>query len=81
MRELKNGVFGGWSEGILNFPPTYKYEVNSDKYYGEDPKVGKRSPAWYAFILRCGFHVCKSCAFIFIYLLTKPLFCLCFQIS
>ncbi|XP_068502558.1 type IV inositol polyphosphate 5-phosphatase 3-like isoform X2 [Phaseolus vulgaris] len=46
MRELKNGVFGGWSEGILNFPPTYKYEVNSDKYYGEDPKVGKRSPAW-----------------------------------
>jgi len=50
MRELKNGVFGGWSEGRLNFPPTYKYEVNSDKYYGEDPKVGKRSPAWYAFI-------------------------------
>uniref|UniRef100_I1MP27 Inositol polyphosphate-related phosphatase domain-containing protein n=1 Tax=Glycine max TaxID=3847 RepID=I1MP27_SOYBN len=46
MLELKNGVFGGWSEGVLNFPPTYKYEVNSDKYYGEDPKVGKRSPAW-----------------------------------
>ncbi|KAG5012450.1 hypothetical protein JHK86_024711 [Glycine max] len=49
IRELKYNVFGGWSEGVLNFPPTYKYEVNSDKYYGEDPKVGKRSPAWYAF--------------------------------
>ncbi|ESW23942.1 hypothetical protein PHAVU_004G089300 [Phaseolus vulgaris] len=54
MRELKNGVFGGWSEGILNFPPTYKYEVNSDKYYGEDPKVGKRSPAWCDRILSYG---------------------------
>ncbi|XP_027358254.1 type IV inositol polyphosphate 5-phosphatase 3-like isoform X2 [Abrus precatorius] len=47
MQELKNGVFGGWSEGTLNFPPTYKYELNSDKYFGEDPRVGgKRSPAW-----------------------------------
>ncbi|XP_022631844.1 type IV inositol polyphosphate 5-phosphatase 3 isoform X3 [Vigna radiata var. radiata] len=54
MGELKNGVFGGWSEGILNFPPTYKYEVNSDKYYGEDPKVGKRSPAWCDRILSYG---------------------------
>lgn len=58
MRELENGVFGGWSEGVLNFPPTYKYEVNSDKYYGEDPKGGKRSPAWYAFVLRFCFRVC-----------------------
>ncbi|KAG5130719.1 hypothetical protein JHK84_037116 [Glycine max] len=39
IRELKYNVFGGWSEGVLNFPPTYKYEVNSYKYYGEDPKV------------------------------------------
>ncbi|KAH1260584.1 Type IV inositol polyphosphate 5-phosphatase 3 [Glycine soja] len=54
IRELKNGVFGGWSEGVLNFPPTYKYEVNSDKYYGEDPKVGKRSPAWCDRILSYG---------------------------
>ncbi|RZB61328.1 type IV inositol polyphosphate 5-phosphatase 3-like isoform X2 [Glycine soja] len=54
MLELKNGVFGGWSEGVLNFPPTYKYEVNSDKYYGEDPKVGKRSPAWCDRILSYG---------------------------
>ncbi|KAL2334971.1 hypothetical protein Fmac_016184 [Flemingia macrophylla] len=52
--ELKNGVFGGWSEGNLNFPPTYKYEVNSDKYFGDDPKVGKRSPAWCDRILSYG---------------------------
>lgn len=50
MRELKNGAFGGWSEGMLNFPPTYKYEVNSDKYYGEDPKAPKRTPAWYCLL-------------------------------
>ncbi|XP_057445907.1 type IV inositol polyphosphate 5-phosphatase 3-like isoform X2 [Lotus japonicus] len=54
IRELRSGVFGGWSEGILNFPPTYKYEVNSDKYYGDDPKVGKRAPAWCDRILSYG---------------------------
>jgi len=47
MRELKKGrVFDGWCEGELNFPPTYKYEMNSDKYYGQDPKAGRRTPAW-----------------------------------
>jgi len=46
--ELKKGrTFDGWSEGIMNFPPTYKYEFNSDKYVGEDPKAGRRTPAWY----------------------------------
>ncbi|XP_019439378.1 PREDICTED: type IV inositol polyphosphate 5-phosphatase 3-like isoform X1 [Lupinus angustifolius] len=55
MRELKNGgVFGGWSEGTLDFPPTYKYEINSDKYHGEDPRIGKRSPAWCDRILSYG---------------------------
>nr|XP_017228689.1 PREDICTED: type IV inositol polyphosphate 5-phosphatase 3-like [Daucus carota subsp. sativus] len=39
-------AFCGWSEGTLNFPPTYKYELNSEKYYGEDPKFGRRTPAW-----------------------------------
>lgn len=42
----KGRTFGGWSEGTLNFPPTYKYEFNSEKYYGEDPKIGRRTPAW-----------------------------------
>ncbi|KAI4352774.1 hypothetical protein L6164_006994 [Bauhinia variegata] len=53
-RELKNGAFGGWSEGTLNFPPTYKYEINSDKYYGDDPKAGRRTPAWCDRILSYG---------------------------
>lgn len=54
MRELKNGAFGGWSEGALNFPPTYKYEINSDKYYGADPKASKRTPAWCDRVLSYG---------------------------
>ncbi|CAI8604303.1 unnamed protein product [Vicia faba] len=53
-KELEKGVFKGWSEGMLNFPPTYKYEVNSDKYIGEEPKVGRRTPAWCDRILSYG---------------------------
>ncbi|KAJ4967221.1 hypothetical protein NE237_019070 [Protea cynaroides] len=55
MRELRKGrAFDGWSEGTLNFPPTYKYESNSEKYYGEDPKAGRRNPAWCDRILSFG---------------------------
>ena len=47
VREFKKGrAFDGWSEGTLNFAPTYKYELNSEKYYGEDLKAGRRNPAW-----------------------------------
>ncbi|KAK1264747.1 Type I inositol 1,4,5-trisphosphate 5-phosphatase 1 [Acorus gramineus] len=54
-RELRKGhAFGGWSEGTLNFPPTYKYEFNSEKYVGEDPKSGRRTPAWCDRILTFG---------------------------
>ncbi|KAK7263335.1 hypothetical protein RJT34_30923 [Clitoria ternatea] len=55
--ELHSGhVFDGWKEGLINFPPTYKYEFNSDKYIGENPKEGekKRSPAWCDRILWLG---------------------------
>ncbi|XP_019445990.1 PREDICTED: type I inositol polyphosphate 5-phosphatase 2-like isoform X2 [Lupinus angustifolius] len=55
--ELYSGhVFEGWKEGLINFPPTYKYEFNSDKYFGENPKEGekKRSPAWCDRILWLG---------------------------
>ncbi|PIN07766.1 Inositol polyphosphate 5-phosphatase [Handroanthus impetiginosus] len=48
-KELRNGhVFDGWKEGIINFAPTYKYDINSDRYVGENPREGekKRSPAW-----------------------------------
>ncbi|KAL4557693.1 hypothetical protein LXL04_035880 [Taraxacum kok-saghyz] len=55
LRELKRGrAFDGWTEGILDFPPTYKYEQNSDKYYGDDPKIGRRTPAWCDRILSYG---------------------------
>ncbi|KAJ6695887.1 TYPE I INOSITOL POLYPHOSPHATE 5-PHOSPHATASE 2 [Salix koriyanagi] len=56
-RELRGGrVFEGWMEGAINFPPTYKYEINSDTYVGENPREGekKRSPAWCDRILWLG---------------------------
>ncbi|KAH8513949.1 hypothetical protein H0E87_006984, partial [Populus deltoides] len=56
-KELCGGrVFEGWKEGAINFPPTYKYEINSDTYVGENPKEGekKRSPAWCDRILWLG---------------------------
>ncbi|KAG8362582.1 hypothetical protein BUALT_BualtUnG0061400 [Buddleja alternifolia] len=47
IRELKKGrAFNGWSEGTLSFAPTYKYELNCESYCGEDPKSGRRTPAW-----------------------------------
>ncbi|XVF29868.1 hypothetical protein REPUB_Repub16aG0007600 [Reevesia pubescens] len=55
VRELRKGrTFDGWSEGALSFAPTYKYELNSEKYCGEDPKVGRRTPAWCDRILSYG---------------------------
>ncbi|KAI5655859.1 hypothetical protein M9H77_33046 [Catharanthus roseus] len=56
-KELRSGhVFDGWKEGEINFPPTYKYEFNTDRYVGENPKEGekKRSPAWCDRILWVG---------------------------
>ncbi|XP_062099059.1 type IV inositol polyphosphate 5-phosphatase 3 isoform X2 [Humulus lupulus] len=55
VRELRKGrAFGGWSEGALRFPPTYKYEINSDRYIGDEPKAGRRTPAWCDRILSYG---------------------------
>ncbi|KAF3328396.1 type I inositol 1,4,5-trisphosphate 5-phosphatase 1 [Carex littledalei] len=49
--ELKKGrAFGGWSEGPITFPPTYKYEFNTDNYTHD----GKRTPAWCDRILSYG---------------------------
>ncbi|KAF4362607.1 type I inositol polyphosphate 5-phosphatase 2 [Cannabis sativa] len=56
-KELRRGhVFEGWKEGAIEFPPTYKYEINTDRYVGENPKEGekKRSPAWCDRILYLG---------------------------
>nr|XP_043633227.1 type I inositol polyphosphate 5-phosphatase 2-like [Erigeron canadensis] len=56
-KELGNGgVFEGWKEGLVDFPPTYKYEFNSDRHAGEFAKEGekKRAPAWCDRILWLG---------------------------
>ncbi|XP_023773225.1 type IV inositol polyphosphate 5-phosphatase 7 [Lactuca sativa] len=47
--EQRSGrVFGGWNEGRIDFPPTYKYSNNSDRYACDDihPKEKRRTPAW-----------------------------------
>ncbi|CAM8888272.1 unnamed protein product [Rhodiola kirilowii] len=56
-KELHKGhVFAGWKEGSINFPPTYKYEINTDRYVGENASDGekRRSPAWCDRILWLG---------------------------
>lgn len=54
-KELKKGrAFDGWSEGVINFPPTYKFEMNSGEYIGDEPKAGRRTPAWCDRILTYG---------------------------
>ncbi|KAJ6794669.1 type IV inositol polyphosphate 5-phosphatase 3-like [Iris pallida] len=53
--EMREGhVFDGWAEGVIDFPPTYKYEFNSDKYVGENSKAARRTPAWCDRVLTYG---------------------------
>ncbi|KAJ6851782.1 type I inositol polyphosphate 5-phosphatase 8-like [Iris pallida] len=47
--EQKAGrVFGGWEEGDIYFPPTYKYRADSDSYAVSPSKSKEkhRTPAW-----------------------------------
>ncbi|CAH1439817.1 unnamed protein product [Lactuca virosa] len=63
-KELRRGhVFHGWNEGAIDFAPTYKYEMNSDKYVGENPKEGekRRTPAWCDRILWLGKGIKQLC--------------------
>ncbi|KAI3693760.1 hypothetical protein L1987_76712 [Smallanthus sonchifolius] len=63
-KELRRGhVFYGWNEGVINFPPTYKYEAGSDRYVGENPKEGekRRTPAWCDRILWSGKRIKQLC--------------------
>lgn len=54
-RELRKGrAFDGWIEGVISFPPTYKYKFNSEKYVSDEPKSGRRTPAWCDRILSYG---------------------------
>ncbi|KAL1200669.1 Type I inositol polyphosphate 5-phosphatase 2 [Cardamine amara subsp. amara] len=64
IRELKSGhVFDGWREGHIQFPPTYKYEFDSDRYAGENLREGekKRAPAWCDRILWLGKGIRQEC--------------------
>ncbi|XP_024402190.1 type I inositol polyphosphate 5-phosphatase 10 [Physcomitrium patens] len=49
-------VFKGWHEEVINFPPTYKFVEESDKYFGENTFEGdkRRTPAWCDRILSYG---------------------------
>ncbi|KAM0894442.1 hypothetical protein ACQ4PT_024418 [Festuca glaucescens] len=54
-RELMKGrTFDGWIEDVISFPPTYKYEFNSEKYASDEPKSARRTPAWCDRILSHG---------------------------
>ncbi|PAN32612.1 hypothetical protein PAHAL_5G499800 [Panicum hallii] len=53
--ELKKGrAFDGWTEGVLEFAPTYKYALSSGKYIGDEHKGGRRTPAWCDRVLSYG---------------------------
>lgn len=57
IKQLRKGnVFDGWSEGFIDFAPTYKYMINSNRYFGETAKAGekRRTPAWCDRILFIG---------------------------
>jgi phosphatidylinositol-bisphosphatase len=44
--EKQNGkIFHDFNEGILNFPPTYKYQPGTDEY-DTRPEKKIRAPAW-----------------------------------
>lgn len=51
---MKGRTFDGWIEEVINFPPTYKYEFNSEKYASDEPKSARRTPAWCDRILSHG---------------------------
>ncbi|CAO2205347.1 unnamed protein product [Urochloa humidicola] len=56
-RELRKGrAFDGWTEGVLEFAPTYKYAAGSAaaKYVGDEHKGGRRTPAWCDRVLSYG---------------------------
>ncbi|KAJ0231982.1 Type IV inositol polyphosphate 5-phosphatase 3 [Hirschfeldia incana] len=55
VKEYKKGrAFDGWSEGTLQFAPTYKYQAHSEDYTGVNGKTTLRKPAWCDRILSYG---------------------------
>ncbi|KAJ9556071.1 hypothetical protein OSB04_010685 [Centaurea solstitialis] len=56
-KELGKGrIFDGWKEGVIASPPTYKYEINSDRYVGEktERRGERKNTAWCDRILWLG---------------------------
>jgi inositol polyphosphate 5-phosphatase INPP5B/F len=45
IERAKGNVFQGFSEGVLDFPPTYKYQPGTD-LYDRRPEKKIRAPAW-----------------------------------
>lgn len=45
IEKTRNNIFSGFEEGILNFPPTYKYQPGTDLYEAR-PDRKLRAPAW-----------------------------------
>ncbi|CAL9078359.1 unnamed protein product [Musa textilis] len=48
VQQKAGGVFAGWEEGRIRFPPTYKYISNSDIYdmNSANSRDKRRTPAW-----------------------------------
>lgn len=53
----RRGLFSGYSEGPLNFRPTYKFDTGTDTY---DTSSKQRVPAWTDRILYSGAGACKK---------------------
>ncbi|XP_010538510.1 PREDICTED: type I inositol polyphosphate 5-phosphatase 2-like [Tarenaya hassleriana] len=61
IRELRTGhVFDGWKEGQIKFPPTYKYEFESDRYADREGEK-RRAPAWCDRVLWLGKNIKQIC--------------------
>ncbi|CAH8337430.1 unnamed protein product [Eruca vesicaria subsp. sativa] len=55
VKEYKKArAFDGWSEGTLQFAPTYKYQAHSEEYTSGNGKATRRKPAWCDRILSYG---------------------------
>jgi phosphatidylinositol-bisphosphatase len=53
IEKAENRVFEGFTEGLITFPPTYKYQPGTDRYERR-PDKKKRMPAWCDRILWIG---------------------------
>jgi phosphatidylinositol-bisphosphatase len=45
LERAKQNIFHGFNEGLLSFPPTYKYQPGTD-LYEQRPDKKLRAPAW-----------------------------------